>query len=209
MSQACATGGTAGPCAQISYRESWGFLQAFRSWAANLWPDGTGELADISCGDPWYVEPDGQNPGLSLVVARTSWGREVVERACRAGYLTLQSAEPWKLVRSQKGLLQKKGAVWGRRLALRLMGLPVTLFRGLDLFHCWRLLPAGQKLRPVFGTWRRILQRRLYRPLRLDPTQAHPVPALLVVPPDRRSEEHSPDYRFMPSAKVSGKTPSG
>ncbi len=162
--------------AKMTYRESWGFLQAFRPWSAHLWPDGGGELADVSCGDPWYVEPDGLNPGFSLVVARTARGRELVEGAMRAGYLTLQPAEPWKLIRSQQGLLEKKGAVWGRRLALKMLGLPTMRLPGLDLYHSWRRLPVSQKLRSVLGTLRRALQRGLYRRLRLDPGQARPAP---------------------------------
>jgi coenzyme F420 hydrogenase subunit beta len=91
----------------MSYRESWGFLQSYRPWSVQMWPDGTGELADISCGDPWYEEPDGRNPGFSLVVARTERGKQMVESAMRDGYLELKPAEPWKLTKSQQGLLDK------------------------------------------------------------------------------------------------------
>lgn len=161
------------PACKVGYRESWAFLQAHRPWSVQMWPDCTGALADISCGDPWYVEPDGQNPGFSLIVTRTAHGREVVEDAMRSGYLTLRTAEAWKLIRSQKSLLRKKGAIWGRRLVLRLAGLPVTCLSGLDLFRCWLKLPLREKLRSVFGTMRRVLQRKLYRPLYLDPAQGH------------------------------------
>jgi len=151
------------PAARQTYAESWAFLQRFRPWATQMWPDGGGELADISCGDPWYEEPDGRNPGFSLVVARTPRGREIVEGAIAAGYLDLKIAERWKLEESQGGLLNKKGSIWGRRLAMRLFGLPVTHFPGLDLFHCWKVLSFGDQLRSTFGTLRRILGRRLYR----------------------------------------------
>ncbi|MCX7867434.1 MAG: Coenzyme F420 hydrogenase/dehydrogenase, beta subunit C-terminal domain [Limisphaera sp.] len=97
------------PAAQMPYRESWGFLQAYRPWATRLWPDGTGELADISCGDPWYEEPDGKNPGFSLVVVRTERGRQILHEAMKAGYLDLRPAEAWKLRKSQAGLARKKG----------------------------------------------------------------------------------------------------
>jgi coenzyme F420 hydrogenase subunit beta len=147
----------------MTYRESWAFLQAYRPWSVQLWPDGTGEVADISCGDPWYEEPDGKNPGFSLVVARTERGREIVEGAMAAGYLTLTPAENWKLAKSQSGLLAKKGSVWGRRLALRLFGLPVTRFEGLDLWHCWLQLSFEDKVRSTLGTIRRVLTRKLYR----------------------------------------------
>jgi hypothetical protein len=89
-----------------------------------------------------------------------------------AGYLTLKEAERWKLVKSQSGLLTKNGSVWGRRLALRLYGLPVTQFEGLGLWHCWSRLPLQEKLGSMLGTLRRIVTRRLYRPLRLGLQEA-------------------------------------
>jgi coenzyme F420 hydrogenase subunit beta len=167
--------GAPNPCHQIPYRESWAFLQAFRPWSVQLWPDSTGELADITCGDPWYEEPDGKNPGFSLVVVRTERGREIVRGAMAAGYLTLQPAEHWKLVKSQSGLVAKKGSVWGRRLALRLFGLPVTRFEGLSLWPMWKSLPLRDKLRSTLGTVRRILSRKLYRRLNLDPFGSTPI----------------------------------
>ena len=85
---------------------------------------------------------------FSLVVAGTERGKEIVEAAMRAGYLKLKPAEHWKLVKSQQGLLDKKGSVWGRRLALRLLGLPITRLPGLDLFHCWRTLSWTARFRP-------------------------------------------------------------
>jgi coenzyme F420 hydrogenase subunit beta len=151
----------------MSYRDSWAFLQAFRPWSAHLWPDGTGELADISCGDAWYQQPDGVSPGCSLVLVRTERGRELVRGAIEAGYLVLKPAERWKLEVSQRELLRKKGAVWGRILALHLCGLPAPRFRG-GLLHCWLQLPFHEKVRSILGTLRRIVSRRLWRPLPLE-----------------------------------------
>jgi coenzyme F420 hydrogenase subunit beta len=166
------------PCQKMTYRDSWAFLQSFRPWSVQFWPDGTGELADISCGDPWYEAPDGENPGFSLVVARTLRGREIIEGAIAAGYLSLTPAEGWKLAKSQSGLLEKKGSIWGRRLALRLFGLPVTRFDGLDLWHCWKPLALGFKLRATLGTIRRIIVRKLFRPLSLQVNHAKAVAIL-------------------------------
>lgn len=140
------------------YQRAWAYLQSFRPWAAHMWPDGAGELADISCGDPWYEEPDGENPGFSLIVARTRLGREIIEGAIAKGYLAATPAETWKLDKSQDGLLRKKGAIWGRRLAHRLFFLPNTKFRDLGLFGIWWSLPFKQKLGSTLGTARRILQ---------------------------------------------------
>lgn len=140
------------------YQRAWAYLQSYRPWAAHMWPDGAGELADISCGDPWYEDPDGENPGFSLIVARTKLGREILEGAIAAGYLQATPAETWKLASSQEGLLRKKGAIWGRRLAHRLFFMPNTDFKGLDLFGIWRTLPMRQKLGSTLGTARRILK---------------------------------------------------
>lgn len=160
---------------KLTYRESWSFLQGYRPWAAQMWPDGTGELADISCGDPWYSEPDGVNPGASLVVARTRRGVEFVEDAMRAGYLALTPAELWKLKDSQAGLLAKKASVWGRRLAMRGCGLPVTDLNGLQLRTAWSRLALRDQVKSVIGTMRRIVARKLYRPLNLEMDGALPV----------------------------------
>lgn len=163
------------PFSKIPYRESWSRLQSFRPWAVQLWPDGSGELADISCGDPWYEKPDGKNPGFSLVVVRTERGREVLHAAIKAGYLLLTPAEPWKLPRSQQYLANKKAAVWGRMMALHLFRLPATRYLGAPLFGGWLTLPLKDKLRSIVGTIRRIIQRKLYRRLQLDHQTAVPV----------------------------------
>jgi coenzyme F420 hydrogenase subunit beta len=148
-----------------TYRESWSFLQRFRPYAVHLWPDDTGEAADIACGDPWYQEPQPGAPGSSLLVARTERGRQVIRGAIAAGYLELTPAEPWKLIKSQENLSQKRRSVGGRRLAFRLLGLPVTRVKGIPFVRLWLGLSAINKVKSVFGTARRILARKYYRPL--------------------------------------------
>ena len=165
------------PSERMTYQESWAFLQAHRPWSVQFWPDGSGELADISCGDPWYEQPDGKNPGSSLVVARTERGRQIVRGAIESGYLMLTPAEMWKLDRSQAGLLRKKGAVWGRLMSMRLLRLPIPKFTGLRLFKLWGKLPFGDQLRSTLGTLRRGITRKLYQPLRLNQVASVPVKA--------------------------------
>lgn len=151
------------PAFQSTYRESWAQLQASRPWATQIWPDGSGELADISCGDPWYIEPDGKNPGQSLVIARTETGKRIVENAIRDGYLNLTPAEPWKITKSQEGLLAKKMAIWGRILTMKLFGIPTPKHVGIDLLKLWLQLPLKQLLSSTAGTARRIVSRKLYK----------------------------------------------
>lgn len=150
---------------ELTYAESWGgILSKHVAFRCRLCPDSSGEFADISCGDPWYrpIEPD--DPGRSLVIARTARGRNIVEKAVNAGYLVLEPAEERIIPESQKSLLNKRRNVWARVSALRIVGIPAPDYRGFGLFRSWRKLTLKAKVKSFAGTVRRIVQRRLYLP---------------------------------------------
>ena len=166
------------PPRRLTYAESWGFLQSYRPFSTQLSPDGTGEDADLSCGDPWYRPVIPGEAGSSLIVVRTEAGRAFLQRAIAAGWVELTPAEPWKLLQSQKNLLSKRGSVGGRIAALRLLGLPAPRLRGFELFANWRRLSVRRALSSVLGTMRRAVARRYHRPLGLrPPPQATPAAA--------------------------------
>ncbi len=146
----------------LSYEESWGFLTKYKQWRCNICPDHTGEFADIAVGDPWYHPPQPDEPGESLLLARTPRGVEVLAGARQSQHVEIQPAEPWKLPASQDNLLKTRGALWGRLLALRLAGVPRPTYGGLPMFGawCWRL-GLVDKLRSTAGTWRRVKRRGL------------------------------------------------
>jgi coenzyme F420 hydrogenase subunit beta len=151
------------PVQQMTYAQSWGFVQAYRPFATHLCPDGTGEDADISCGDPWYREVKPGEAGSSLALVRTETGRQLLRRAMAAGYVTLTPAEPWKLIGSQKNLIAKRGAIGGRIATLRMLGLPAPKLQGFSLFQNWLGLSFEEKLRSTVGTVRRVFTRRYFR----------------------------------------------
>jgi len=154
----------------MTYAESWAFLQGMRPFATHVFPDGSGEGADISCGDPWYRAVEKGEHGSSLIVVRTERGREILRRAMKAGHIEARPATAEQLRRSQANLTSKRGAIWGRLLALRLLGIPAPRHRGLALFSNWCRLPFKEKYQSVFGTLRRALQRGYRR--RRQPIQA-------------------------------------
>lgn len=159
--------GESQPVREITYAESWGFVQAYRPWSVQIWPDGTGEWADISCGDAWHHTPQPGDLGSSLIVVRTERGRTIFHEARAAGYVEAKPATPEMLAKAAGGLLRKKRAIWGRLATMRLFGLPVPRHRGQHLFRLWLGLPFKEKLRSTFGTARRIIQRRYWRPQKL------------------------------------------
>jgi coenzyme F420 hydrogenase subunit beta len=147
----------------LTYMDAWGFVQKYRPYRCYLCPDGTSEFADISCGDPWYRPVEEGEQGYSMVLVRTERGRRILEGARNAGYISIERADPAILEASQKNLLAKRSAVWGRLLALRAFGIPSPQLKGFFLFRNWLGVPAAEKLRSVAGTTRRIVQRKYYK----------------------------------------------
>ena len=153
---------------KTSYQESWGFLQKYRPYRCFLCPDGTSEFADISCGDPWYRDIGKNDPGYSLVLIRTERGREIIRGAIETGYVHLEQADHLILEKSQKNLLSKRKAVWGRLIGFRILGLPSPRFEGFSLFSSWLDLTLKEKLRSFLGTIKRIFQRKYYLPIKFS-----------------------------------------
>ena len=123
----------------------------------------TGEDADLSCGDPWYRDVQPGEPGSSLVAVRTDLGRRLLKAAMNAGYVTLEPAEAWKMVRSQENLIAKRGAIGGRIAVMRLLGLPAPRLKGFSLFQNWMKLSFPAKLRSTGSTLRRVVTRGYFR----------------------------------------------
>jgi len=146
----------------FTYKESWSILQKFRPFSTHLYPDGSGEFADISCGDPWYREIQPNEHGSSLVVIRSEAGRDLFQRALRGNYLRGTKLGIHELKMSQANLLSKRGAVFGRLIAMNLLCIPTPRHRGYSLFDAWMLLSLSDKIRSVIGTVQRVCSRKLY-----------------------------------------------
>ncbi len=145
-----------------SYAQSWGVLQRHRQWRCYVCADHTGEFADVAVGDPWYREIPPGEPGRSLVLVRNERGRAAVAAARRDGYLVLEPASPGIVRASQLELLKTRGALFGRLWALWLTGAATPRFRGMPAFRFWlRELSVREKLQSFYGTWKRVLRRRL------------------------------------------------
>lgn len=148
--------------ANMSYTESWNFLQRYRQWRCYICPDHTGEFADITVGDPWYREPTTNDSGSSIVIARTHRGRKILHSAAKSGYIVLKEKDSSLLPRSQPNILDARGNLWGRLLALRLSGAPTPAFTGFPLFYLWfRRLTLKAKAQSIVGTLRRIRTKHL------------------------------------------------
>lgn len=146
---------------RLDYDGSWNsVLQKHRQWRCRVCPDHTGELADVSVGDPWYRPVQAGDPGRSLVVVRTERGRALVAAARRSGAVVLERVDPGVLPASQPNLLRTRGAVAGRVATLRAAGRPFPRFAGFPMWRFWwSELPLEEKLRSTVGTLRRLPRR--------------------------------------------------
>lgn len=156
---------------KFSYDQSWNaILHKYRQWRCYICPDHTGEFADVSVGDPWYEPPKEGAKGESLVIARTSRGREFIRRMMASGELALTSVPGTVIEASQPNLVLARGAVWGRVASLRLAGAPAPRFHGLPMFRLWLTkLSIKEKLRSTIGTLRRMGKKRLKQLLEMTP----------------------------------------
>jgi coenzyme F420 hydrogenase subunit beta len=153
-----------------SYARSWHVLQSRRQWRCYVCADHTGEFADVAVGDPWYREIPADEPGRSLVLARSERGHAFVQRAVSEGYLVLEPANPAILAASQPELLKTRGAIWGRIWSTRLLGVAAPRYRGMPMLRFWwRELSAWEKLQSVLGTAIRVFRKRLRHRLKLIP----------------------------------------
>ncbi|WP_158084344.1 Coenzyme F420 hydrogenase/dehydrogenase, beta subunit C-terminal domain [Marispirochaeta aestuarii] len=144
-----------------SYAESWHILQASRGLRCRLCADGMGDLADIACGDAWHLYKHDGNLGLSIVVARTKKGCSIVEDAIKDGYLVLREIKKDEILRSQgtdSGIINRRCAIWGRLFVLKLLGIPVTRFKGVPLRKAWKQLDLRTRLRIIIGTVVRVIK---------------------------------------------------
>jgi coenzyme F420 hydrogenase subunit beta len=159
--------GSNGQVRKMTYEESWGgILSNYGQLRCRLCPDGTGEFADISCGDPWHREIKQDEPGRSLILVRTERGRKILHSAADAGYIELERVTPEILPASQKSLLGRRRDLFGRLLMMRIMFIPVPYYKGFYLFRNWLELTAIRKLRSLGGTLKRIILCKWKKPLK-------------------------------------------
>jgi coenzyme F420 hydrogenase subunit beta len=158
---------------EMTYDRAWGKILAKHiTFRCRICPDGTGEFADIACGDPWYRPVEDGEPGETLIVVRSERGRSLLHRAMAAGYVVAESRNPDVLPASQTGLLMRRRHAWPKLLALRLMMLPYPRFGGMPLWRNWLKLPFKRMWVSMWRSLRHVASFRRDGPLQLHGGEA-------------------------------------
>ncbi|WP_198590852.1 Coenzyme F420 hydrogenase/dehydrogenase, beta subunit C-terminal domain [Shewanella sp. 10N.286.52.C2] len=152
----------------MTYNESWGsILNRHLQSRCKICADGIGEAADIVCADAWHENDKDGYPsfeeanGRSLFVTRTKKGEELLDMAVMSGNMTVSKYQIANLQNIQPYQEKRKKLSFFRHLALRIMGRPVTTFKGYNLFHLGVRNLSIMALRDFIGTIKRVWQGRL------------------------------------------------
>jgi len=109
---------------KVPLTDSWhGYWSLFSSFfftpmRCTMCPDQTAELADISLGDAWLPEFRSDKIGRSIVVCRTKFGQDVLEKATQSKVICLKQVDAEKVWQSQKANLKFKKSDFAQRLSL-------------------------------------------------------------------------------------------
>ena len=112
----------------MNYQESWGkILGRDIRKICRFCLNGTGEAADISCGDAWYLDNNGEpdftdGAGRNVVFGRTEKGNEVLIQAEKQKYIKLErdSSIADQLLLMQHYQYERKGTMIDKVIAMKL-----------------------------------------------------------------------------------------
>ena len=158
--------GPDGAEASMTYAESWGQLLSPRvQHRCRICADGTGVAADLVCADAWETDDAGyplfeEDDGVSLIVARTDVGRDLMSAAQTSGHLVTRPFDLTTLPRMQRGQTWRRRGLLPRLLALQMMGRPVPRYRGLGLVAVMRLSSWRERISTFAGMARRAFRGR-------------------------------------------------
>jgi len=79
---------------QMPYPKYWeGIVGLFHIHGCTLCNDEFNRLADVSCGDAWLPEFRNDNLGTSIVITRNEIGEELIDQACKNGYIEMKRTD--------------------------------------------------------------------------------------------------------------------
>ncbi|WP_133159311.1 Coenzyme F420 hydrogenase/dehydrogenase, beta subunit C-terminal domain [Solitalea longa] len=150
---------------KMSYNDSWGnTLNRFLNFRCKLCPDGIGLQADIAVGDAWDTKdgyPDfSEKDGLSLVIARTKAGVEVLTDAQTEGSMCFEELPHFKLAQMQPYQYARRSRVGARVLAYILVKQRTLRFKHLRVWKNLIGVSPVDLLKEFMGTFRRSIKYR-------------------------------------------------
>ena len=129
--------------------------------------DGIGEAADLSCGDGWYISPEGkvdfsEREGRNVVFSRTKTGEALLQEAAAAGAVVLH---PWESLSDleiiQNYQFTRRSTMWEKIIAYKLFLRKTPRYPGKIMTMYGKHGSFKVKFRVFAGTAKRILKKKL------------------------------------------------
>lgn len=146
---------------RMSYHDSWGgVLSKHVQNRCKICADGTGKAADIVCADAWECDAQGyplfdEAQGVSLIVARTALGAQLIGAAQAAKRIATEKFDVNALAAIQPGQRERRRALLARLFGQRVTGRPIPHYQGLHLWAAARQNPLSRNIKNALGTFRR------------------------------------------------------
>lgn len=153
----------------MSYNESWGkILGRDVRKCCRVCLDGIGELADIACGDAWYLSSDGkpdfsEGIGRNVIFARTESGNMLLKEALEQEYIVLQDYGNYvdELKKIQKYQFDRRVTMQTMITAMKLAKKNVPCYNKKVLRELSRNASFIKKIKRFIGTFKRIKQGKI------------------------------------------------
>lgn len=129
--------------------------------------DGIGELADISCGDAWYLnngQPDfSEREGRNVTFARSERGDHLLKSIISSGELVSGSIDDPQNYLKQSNPYQyiRRSTLEYTLLAMKITNKPYPNYNKKVLHGCSAKLPMKTRLHRLLGTIKRIILRKI------------------------------------------------
>ena len=154
---------------KMDYDTSWGkILGRDLMPACRFCLDGIGEMADVACGDAWYLTESGQadfseHAGRNVIFARTKKGLELIRKAQEKQRIETKEYNNYEnsLIKIQKSQYERRIAMRARVLALKTMRKPYPVYSHKILKKYASKLTKGKQLRICLGTCKRIIKGKI------------------------------------------------
>lgn len=157
-----------GKCFKMTYDDSWGkILGRDVRKCCRFCIDGIGEMADISCGDLWYLNenetPDfEEHEGRNVIFARTDIGKSILKKMKVDDELFLEeydSKNELKLV--QKYQLERKAGMLSMIIAMKLFGKLYPDYHYTVLLKYSKFKSFKFKVKRFLGTCKRCINSKI------------------------------------------------
>ena len=154
--------------AKISYNDSWGkILGRDVRKICRFCIDGIGEMADISCGDAWYLDADkmpdfSENEGRNVVFARNNKGLDLIESAIKDGDIVTEEYRKYdELMYIQKYQYERRSTMSAMLKGLRICGVNSPMYSSKHLKEYRRKSSIMLRAKRTLGIIKRCIKGKI------------------------------------------------